>query len=135
MPSYIFTCYEDEKGCGHTFDILATMDEAPSLKPTCPNCHKRKSVARNYELQNVVVYDSSPTTLGSLADRNSERMSDDQKNHLTNKNNAYRDQAFTGSLPKGGSLVPRNDKGQRIASTKQRKKDIRHGKNSSSGSS
>jgi len=125
MPIYIFECYQEDAGCGCTFEIQASMNESTNLKPTCPKCRKRRSVSRNYQLQDVLVNDGSPKTIGALADRNTSRMSTDQKKRIYNKNNAYKQQPFTGSLPSGGSLIPTDHLGKRIASDKQKDKDPR----------
>ncbi len=123
MPTYIFECYEQHNGCGHTFELTATMAEASSLKPKCPSCKKGKPVARNYGLQGIAVMDKTPHTVGELADQNASRLSADEKVHLTKKHTAYKDLPFTGSLPEGASQYPVDSSGQKIPSRKQYQSD------------
>jgi hypothetical protein len=59
----------------------------------CPKC-KRNTLVRNLQADlpnGSVVKGESELTVGELARRNSERFSEDYKEHLHNKNNAYRD--------------------------------------------
>jgi hypothetical protein len=49
----------------------------------------------------VIKSDSELKTLGDLANRNRDRMSEDQKQSLYEKHNAYKEQGPTQDLPKG----------------------------------
>lgn len=119
---YVFTCWSDKKGCGHSFEVVASMDEASTLKPTCPSCRKRKPISRDYGSENVAGF-MIAQTIGSIAENNAARLSEDEKTHLHNKHNEYKDKPFTGKLPEGGSLIPRDHKGKKLATTKQRRRD------------
>jgi hypothetical protein len=101
------------------------MAEAPNLKPRCPKCRKSKPVNRNYAAEASNVRDATPKTVGELALRNSERMSADEKAHLTKEHNKYKDEAFVGPVPEGGSLIPRDKDGRRLPSQQQRRVDPR----------
>ena len=126
MPIYIFECDKDLGGCGNIFDVEAFMSDAPTLKPTCKACRKRKPVIRNYKLQTVTIFDSSPKTLAAQAERNTSRTSLDEQHSINQKNTEYKRQPFSGSLPEGGSLLPRDSDNQRIPSKQQRKTNPRN---------
>ena len=85
MPLYPFECLtgQDYLGCGAVFDITCTMSEISTIKPECPKCGQVDSVFRVWH-----GYDAAPyheTTLGSLADRNAAKLSDDEKLYLKEK--------------------------------------------------
>lgn len=116
MPVYGFECHKSEDGCGLKFDICCSRDEIVDYKANCPNCSTNSSVFRNFE-GNIYVCDSSPKTVGALAERNSARMSKDHKRSLESE---YKNKPkYTGTLPDGGSLIPVDSKGKKIASTKK----------------
>jgi len=124
MPLYTFECYSEDGGCGQIFDISCGMNEISTLpKPLCPNCNDNWSVSRNFN-SSIYVFDSSPRTVGALAERNTNKISEDQKIMLNDKHTSYK-KPFTGNLPKGGSLFPVDKKGKIIPSNKkhQRKKN------------
>jgi putative FmdB family regulatory protein len=103
MPNYTYGC----DSCGQTFELFAYIkDYNPT--PTCPNC-KRKS-HRLYHIDvltqsaSVKKSDSELKTLGDLAMRNTERMSQDEKIALHKKHNDYKENKVeTKPLPKGMS--------------------------------
>lgn len=108
---YDFECYEEDGGCGSQFEITSTMDEIVGLKPECPNCGKKKAVSRIFG--GIVV--STTKTLGGLVDKNTAKLSEDHKNHLNEKHNAYRKKEFTGKLGKGMKAYERDKDGKRIS--------------------
>ena len=123
MPTY---CYECE--CGERFERTLTFEEVDAgKKPTCPACKKRKTVYRDYGAESVGIIDNVPQTLGALADRNSNRMSTEEKVEIRRKQYVRNDK-FTGKLPEGASTYIKDDKGQHMPSTKQRKRDPKRGK-------
>lgn len=107
---YDFECYEEDGGCGSQFEISCSMSEITDLKPKCPNCDKKKAVSRVFG--GIIV--SAPKTLGSLMDKNTSSMSEDYKNHLHKKHNAYRDKEFTGKLGEGMKTYEKDKDGKRI---------------------
>lgn len=111
---YTFQCYEENGGCGKIFETTSTKEEISSLKPTCPNCRKRKSVFRNYRCD-LAIYVSDPKTLGMLAEKNTETMSDDEKNRLKLKHTEYLRNKERRPLPEGMSYA--------TVDTRQREKD------------
>ena len=117
MPVYIYECYEEDGGCSTVFEIQCNRDEISQQKPICPGCSKKKSVSRNFN--DVYVFDSSPRTVGSLADKNAKKMSNDQMTRIKTKDRIK--PKFTGSLPEGASLIPVDSQGNKIASTQKGK--------------
>lgn len=53
----------------------------------------------------VKLSDSDVKTLGHLAKRNSDKMSEDQKQHLHDKHNKYKDSNIEINLPNGMSRI------------------------------
>lgn len=119
MPEYTFIC----NACKDDFSIFASIREYDSLlgkkKISCPNC-KSKSVTRDYLgdcstiAGSVKKGDDELKTIGDLANRNRDRMSEDQKAELYKKHNDYREVESTTPLPAGMSRID----------TKKRKKTI-----------
>lgn len=116
MPIYSFICDTADKGCGCSFEQQASMAQSSSLQPKCPSCKCSKPVRRNYQAEGAIVF--GPTiSLGSQMDRNS-NLSLDERTHVHTKNNAYRDQEYTGPLPEGATVMEKDSSGNRIVSTK-----------------
>jgi len=108
---YDFECYLEDGGCGHQFEVKSSMNEIVGLKPKCPACKGKKAVARNYG--GVHVFDGQKT-LGSLADKNSSKMSEDFKNYLTKKHTEYQREPFSGKLSEGMEVYQRDGDGKII---------------------
>lgn len=104
MPVYSFTCNAEKGGCGHVYEEEMSMDKISKYKAVCPQCKKKKSYI-NYTT-NII---PPSKTLGMLADKNSDKMSEDYKSHLLDKNNEYKKKKFTGKLPKGAKLMKDNE--------------------------
>jgi len=95
MPAYLFYC----EHCEHHWE-LKMMFEDYVLPDRCPEC-SATGVFRDYFGEKVVVQEGTKT-LGSLADKNHAKLSDDEKNHIKNKNKIEK----TGSpLPDGMSRM------------------------------
>ncbi len=110
MPTYSYLC---EK-CSCEFEVFFHIkDYQPS--PRCTMC-KSKNTHRMYtkdvlsQSASVKKSDSELKTLGDLAMRNSERLSDDEKLHLHQKHNSYREDGPQKELPKGMSRVKKQPK-------------------------
>jgi len=99
VPEYSYLCE-----CGHSFSIIETMTKhtkKPSQK--CPIC--KKKAKRDYSTDfcsttTAVRLNDSELNVGHLAHRNTERMSNDEKAHLTYEHNKYRTESPK-ELPKG----------------------------------
>jgi hypothetical protein len=81
---YAFICLKDDRGCGHEFDVVCSMDEISILKPECPECGSFNYTRRNWCNERRFV-DAGPKTLGMLADKNASKFSDDYKNDLLSR--------------------------------------------------
>lgn len=111
MPNYSYIC----EHCGSDFEIFFYIKDY-SEKVKCINCSSKKT-HRNYisdalsQSSSVKKSDSELKTIGDLALRNSERMSEDQKVSLYQKHNSYREnQEETKSLPQGMSRLKKPPK-------------------------
>lgn len=125
MPTYIYECFEDDGGCGTQYEQRQSVSELATYKPRCPTCKKRKCVKRNLtaELSDVYFTNSQPQTLGALAEKNTSRLSNDERAHIVRENNKYKDEPFQGSLPENASLYPVDAQGKRVPSKEQRATD------------
>lgn len=108
MPEYSFEC----NNCGNKFSIVATYKEYDSKTIKCTKC-QTKDIDRDYstDLANMfggVVKSDSDIKLGDLANRNRDRMSNDEKNYLYKKHNEYK--GGQQELPTGMSRIKRGHK-------------------------
>lgn len=109
MPEYSYICYE----CNHTFSIIKSIKDYKE-QVRCTNC--KKICSRNYseDLANlstsVKLANSELKTLGHLAHRNTETMSEDQRNELCIKHNSYKEEVSEKVLPKGMSRIKKPPK-------------------------
>lgn len=111
MPTYTYRC---EK-CDEFFELFSSIKDY-NPKPRCIHCESTKTI-RSYVndciSQSVSVRkgDSELKTIGDLAKRNTERMSDDQKTELYIKHNAYKEtKEETKPLPSGMSRLKKPPK-------------------------
>jgi hypothetical protein len=86
MPTYAFICNPELDGCNQHYDVEVPMSKISEYKAKCPKCKKSVSY-QDFSGQSTF---GPNKTLGSLADKNNDRMSDDEKKFLNLKNNAYR---------------------------------------------
>lgn len=110
MPTYTYYC----NNCKSEFELFFYMKDYVE-KPAC-SCCKENNTQRQYVAdvitQNASVRksDSELKTIGDLAKRNSDRMSDDQKYSLYMKHNAYKDEKDLKPLPTGMSRMKKGSK-------------------------
>ena len=109
MPSYTFLCIE----CKKKFETFLTFSQY-SDKQKCPLCSS-ENTQRSYSddlstISGSVVKSDGELKLGDLANRNRDRLSQDEKNHLYNKHNSYKDQDLMKSLPKGMKRLKKQPK-------------------------
>ena len=115
---YGFICDDETSGCGNVFEIECSMSAIKNLKPKCPCCGKKRAVYRDFG--SIVV--SVPKTLGTHAEKNARKMSEDYKTHLTAKYNEYRNKPFTGKLPEGLKTFDKDGEGNRIPTPSNKRK-------------
>lgn len=88
MPSYSYIC--TNKKCKFKFSVFKHMSEY-ERQERCPKC-SHEECCRDYQEDLPVASvkkGDNEITLGHLASRNTERMSDDQKEAIHVKNHAY----------------------------------------------
>jgi hypothetical protein len=108
MPAYTFFC-ED---CNKKYEVVCSIKQYHDKLP-CEFCQSNKAVHRLYieDIQtlsaSIKKSDSELKTVGDLAKRNTDRMSDDEKENLKKKHNSYKDNQPEKPLPKGMSRLNR----------------------------
>lgn len=104
MPTYTYICNK----CNNKFELffnIADYLEHPKCK-----CGSQKT-NRSYEddmttiSSSVKKADSELKTVGDLANRNRDRMSEDHKHSLYMKHNSYKEQESIKDLPSGMSRI------------------------------
>lgn len=110
MPTYSYQCSK----CKESFELFFYIKDYIETPP-CIKC-KSKCTHRLYindvlsQSSSVKKSDNELKTLGDLANRNRDRMSDDQKNELYKKHNDYKDNKPDSQLPKGMERIPKQKK-------------------------
>lgn len=111
MPNYTYSC----ESCNEDFELFSYIKDY-NPNPVCINCNSTKTY-RLYAVDvatqsaSVKKSDSELKTLGDLAMRNSERMSDDEKISLHMKHNEYKEnKEETKTLPTGMSRMKKPPK-------------------------
>ena len=102
MPTYSYIC----ENCDNNFELFFSIKDY-NANPLCVICNSHKT-SRHYQKdiisQNMSIKktDSELKTIGDLANRNRDRMSDSQKQELHKKHNSYKDNKIeTTKLPTG----------------------------------
>jgi len=129
-------CDTDENGCGHTFEIHCWISEydACTKELKCPQCGKKQSIKRDYQTDSIhtsVIKSDSEITIGHLAERNSKRMSAEQKARINYEHNKYLFEEPTNDLPNGMTRTRKNpiDRKYYPPQPRQRKRQLKKGKN------
>lgn len=105
MPTYSYICTK----CDSHFELFSYIKDYNS-SPPCSQCGSLKTF-RNYMddvstiNSSVKKSDSELSTLGDLANRNRDKLSEDQKQALYQKHNSYKTEESTKELPKGMSRM------------------------------
>ena len=100
MPEYTFICDD----CGEIFSIVCSIPEYTD-KQSCTLCQS-SNTNRYYQQDlanmrgSVIKADSELKTIGDLANRNRDKMSEDHKQSLFKKHNEYRENTPEMPLPK-----------------------------------
>lgn len=79
MPFYSYVC----EHCHNPFEIRKSFEEAGDI-PRCPICKRKRDVYRDWLSDNIHVSEG-PKTIGSLADRNGDKYTEDHKQHIRDK--------------------------------------------------
>ena len=130
MPTYSFKCFPEDGGCGHEFEVVMSPSTYTS-EQSCPLCRKKSCVYRNYvedgvEAQ-VRLSDSEIKTVGHLAGRNTEKMTDEQRERLEDKSRSHlKQRSQTGKLPPGMKRFDSTKKFERTPAERlERSKELR----------
>lgn len=104
MPNYTFFCND----CNESFELFFNIKDYKDTNK-CPNCGKY--CKRFYEVDMITLTQSvkkndSELKLGDLANRNRDKMSDDEKTYLYRKHNSYKEEPCN-NLPTGMSRIKR----------------------------
>lgn len=109
MPEYSYVCTK----CNLHFSLISSISNYNEH----PQCSKCNSICdRNYGIDLITLNssikksDSELKTIGDLAKRNSDRMSDDEKHALYQKHNSYKDEKDLKPLPSGMSRLKKGPK-------------------------
>lgn len=109
MPEYSYKC----DSCLYRFSVVTSIREYQESIP-CEKCKELSSRDYLEDLSSlntsVKLGDNDLKTLGHLAQRNTERMSEDQKQDLYRKHNSYKEDVPDKPLPKGMSRVKKPPK-------------------------
>ncbi len=110
MPTYSYSCDK----CHSNFELFFYIKDYVS-DPPCEHCGSKET----YRLYSVDVAtqsasikksDSELKTIGDLANRNRDKLSDDEKIHLHEKHNSYKENKPDAPLPKGMSRMKKPPK-------------------------
>lgn len=110
MPTYTYECLK----CASSFELFFHIKEYQE-KPQCVNCGSAKT-HRSYindvltQSMSVKKSDSELKTIGDLAKRNTDKLSNDEKISLYNKHNSYKYDSSDKELPSGMSRIKRPPK-------------------------
>lgn len=112
MPTYSYNC-ED---CKKDFELFFALKDYNST-PACIFCSSVKT-HRDYHTDistmncSVKKLDNELKTIGDLANRNRDRLSNDEKSAMENNHNKYKDERFknTKKLPKGMTKLKKENK-------------------------
>ena len=110
MPTYTYFCPD----CNEIFELFFYIKDYKP-QPKCEKC-KKKNTYRLYDVDiptqatSIKKADSELKTIGDLANRNRDRLSEDQKVELYNKHNSYKDQQPVKDLPSGMTRLKKQPK-------------------------
>jgi hypothetical protein len=113
MPEYTFVCDD----CGCKFAEILSFAQYDQKKYSCCSCDGN-NLSRSYEDDCMNIggmvrkSDSELKTLGHIADRNRDRMSEDHKEHLKYKYTEYKKHKPEEVLPQGMSWTEKPEKVQ-----------------------
>jgi putative FmdB family regulatory protein len=110
MPTYSYSCNK----CNKSFELFFYIKDYIQ-QPKCPLCSSKQTNRCYIEdvstlSSSVKKADSELSNLGDLANRNRDRMSDDQKQFLFQKHNEYREDKSSTDLPSGMSRMKKQPK-------------------------
>lgn len=110
MPTYSYTCLV----CKQHFELFAYIKDYTETPKCihCESCRTERMFTKDVitQFSSVKKSDTELKTIGDLALRNSERMSNDEKTHLYQKHNAYKYEQPDKALPSGMNRIKKPPK-------------------------
>jgi putative FmdB family regulatory protein len=110
LPTYSYYCPK----CNNTFELFFTIGSYTGKPQKCSSC--KTLCDRNYLndisslTSSIKKADSELKTLGDLANRNRDKMTNDHKQSLHIKHNSYKESPSNKELPKGMSRIKKPNK-------------------------
>ena len=128
MPTYSYYC----NNCLSSFELFFYIKDYND-KPKCSHCNSLKTERKYIDdviTQNMSVKksDTELKTIGDLAKRNADKLSEDEKIHLYQKHNSYKFEDSTKELPKGMNRVKKPEKTKWPGSVGKNKRKTKNGK-------
>ena len=114
MPTYSYLC----NSCGNNFEIICSFSQyEKNPLPKCDSCSSKLTTRRYTEdvqtiNSSVKKSDSELRTIGDIANRNRDRLSDDEKRAIYEKNNSYKEEESQKELPTGMTRMKKTRKTQ-----------------------
>ena len=109
MPEYTYFCDK----CQFNFSVVSSISDYKN-QIQCNSCNATCERSYNIDLPtinaSIKLATSEIKTLGHLAQRNTETMSQDQKDELYRKHNSYKEDAPEKPLPKGMTRLKKQPK-------------------------
>jgi len=110
MPTYTYICND----CSCKFELFFYIKDYQP-KPKCIKClgkHTERSYTDDLSglSASVKKSDNELKTIGDLANRNRDKLSEDHKQELYNKHNAYKDKESKQELPTGMKRLQKQPK-------------------------
>lgn len=110
MPTYSYVCNK----CNKDFELFFYIRDYIE-QPRCIHC-KSENTSRSY-IKDVITQntsvrkaDSELKTIGDIANRNRDRLSEDEKIALDHKHNSYKEETPKTELPKGMKRLKKQPK-------------------------
>lgn len=91
MPTYVFKCEE----CDHELEVEQSIKKDMPNRKKCPECGKNKLSRILFAPHVYNKPGDDSITLGLLSDRNADRLSEDQKRTIDEKNGVKRENKNT----------------------------------------
>lgn len=110
MPTYSYQCNK----CAEEFELFFYIKDYIST-PKCIYCQSDNTI-RSYgkdiltQSASIKKSDSELKTIGDIANRNRDKLSDDEKIALNKKHNAYKEETPSKTLPKGMTRMKKQPK-------------------------
>ena len=110
MPTYTYTCEKCQKNFELFFYIKDYQEQPKCDWCGCTKTHRCYILDVSTQSTSVKKADSELKTIGDLANRNRDKLSDDQKTEMYQKHNQYKEIQSDKPLPKGMSRMKKPPK-------------------------